>query len=149
MNQRPALLKPVGPESLASEDDFRLGDILVRPSLREIRAGETVETLEPRVMQVLVVLAAARGAVVSRDELILKCWGGRIVGEAAINRCIWTLRELGEKNGGAAFKIETIPRVGYRLLSAQTDNGPPQPQWSDATRAQTDAPAGMGERPVL
>ncbi len=149
MNQRPALLKPVGPESLANEDDFRLGDILVRPSLREIRAGETVETLEPRVMQVLVVLAAARGAVVSRDELILKCWGGRIVGEAAINRCIWKLRELGEKNGGAAFRIETIPRVGYRLLSAQTDNGPAQPQRPDATRPQTDGPGGIVGRQVL
>lgn len=148
MNQRPTLPKPVGSESLANEDDFRLGDILVRPSLREIRAGETLETLEPRVMQVLVVLAAARGAVVSRDELILKCWGGRIVGEAAINRCIWKLRELGEKNGGAAFRIETIPRVGYRLLSAQTDEGQAQPQWPDVARPQTDAPARMAELQV-
>jgi Tol biopolymer transport system component/DNA-binding winged helix-turn-helix (wHTH) protein len=115
VNQRPTLLKPVGPESLAGEGDFQLGDILVRPSLLEFRAGETVETLEPRVMQVLVVLAGANGAVVSRDDLIMQCWGGRIVGEAAINRCIWRIRQLADLSGGNVFRIETIPRVGYRL----------------------------------
>ena len=39
MKQRPTVLKPVGPESLASAGDFRLGDILVPPSLLKIRTG--------------------------------------------------------------------------------------------------------------
>jgi DNA-binding response OmpR family regulator len=86
VNERPTLLKPVGPASLAGEEDFQLGDILVRPSLREAEANGAKESLEPRVMQVLVALARANGAVVSRDELIRQCWGGRIVGEDAINR---------------------------------------------------------------
>jgi DNA-binding winged helix-turn-helix (wHTH) protein len=70
VNQRPTLLKPLGPGSLADEQDLRLGDILVRPSLREVSAGDAREILDPRVMQVLVALAQANGAVVSRDELI-------------------------------------------------------------------------------
>src|SRR5690242_7473370 len=117
MNERPTLLKPVGPESLADVDDFRLGDMVVRPSLLEIRAGEVRETLEPRVMQVLVALAGANGMVVSRDELIRECWGGRIVGEDAINRCVARIRRLADISGRKAFEIETIPRVGYRLLA--------------------------------
>src|SRR5205085_1486283 len=76
------------------------------------------DQLEPRVMQVLVALARAGGAVVSRDELIERCWEGRIVGEASINRCISKLRELSESSGPRSFTIETIPRVGYRLMSA-------------------------------
>ena len=68
MNQRPTLLKSVSPASLADEEDFQLGEIWVRPSLREIEAGGTRESLEPRVMQVLVALARANGAVLSRDE---------------------------------------------------------------------------------
>jgi len=39
VNPRPTLLKPVGPASLADEEDFQLGDIRVRPSLREVAAG--------------------------------------------------------------------------------------------------------------
>jgi len=54
VNQRPTLLKSVSPASLADEEDFQLGEIWVRPSLREIEAGGTRESLEPRVMQVLV-----------------------------------------------------------------------------------------------
>lgn len=66
-------------------------------------------------MQVLVVLHQAAGRVVSRDDLIARCWEGRIVGEDAINRVIWRLRRLSEADGGASLAIETIPKVGYRL----------------------------------
>ncbi|HEX3430534.1 MAG TPA: winged helix-turn-helix domain-containing protein [Rhizomicrobium sp.] len=125
MNERPNLLKPVGPESLANEGDFRLGDIAVRPSLLEVRAGDVRETLEPRVMQVLVALAGANGMVVSRDELIRECWGGRIVGEDAINRCVARIRRLADLSGRKAFEIETIPRVGYRLLASPLGDTPP------------------------
>ena len=121
MNERPTLLKPVGPESLADEEDFQLGDIFVRPSLREVIAGERREILEPRVMQVLAVLAGAKGAVVSRDELIRRCWGGRIVSEDAINRSVSKVRQLSELGAAKAFEIDTIPRVGYRLRPRQME----------------------------
>jgi DNA-binding winged helix-turn-helix (wHTH) protein/TolB-like protein len=143
MNQRPTLLKPVGPESLAGEGDFWLGNMFVRPSLREIRIGELPEILEPRVMQVLVVLAGANGAVVSRDDLIMQCWGGRIVGEAAINRCIFRLRQLADLSGGKDFRIETIARVGYRLVRTPADNRFELPSKPDTTRPpQAGVPTG-------
>lgn len=74
------------------------------------------EGLEPRVMQVLVALAQARGAIVTRDELTDLCWDGRIVGEDALNRVISRLRRLSVEVGGDAFRIETITKVGYRLV---------------------------------
>jgi TolB-like protein/DNA-binding winged helix-turn-helix (wHTH) protein/Tfp pilus assembly protein PilF len=108
---------------LSDEPDFSMGGLEVQPSLREVRWGDRKEQLEPRVMQVLVTLARADGAVVSRDELIARCWDGRIVGEAAINRCIWKLRELADASGKTSFQIETIPRVGYRLLTGGVTEG--------------------------
>jgi TolB-like protein/DNA-binding winged helix-turn-helix (wHTH) protein/Flp pilus assembly protein TadD len=119
--------KPISdaqPVRLSDEADFALGDLVVRPSLREVQQNGRREQLEPRVMQVLVALGRADGAVVSRDALIERCWEGRIVGEAAINRCVSKLRELSETCGAASFRIETIPRVGYRLVAAdQPANG--------------------------
>ncbi|HEY2447140.1 MAG TPA: winged helix-turn-helix domain-containing protein [Rhizomicrobium sp.] len=103
------------PIRLSDEPDFSLGNFQVQPSLREVRWGDRREQLEPRVMQVLVALSRAGGAVVSRDDLNERCWDGRIVGEAAINRCISKLRELSDAAGKTSFQIETIPRVGYRL----------------------------------
>jgi DNA-binding winged helix-turn-helix (wHTH) protein len=104
------------PVELAREADFGLGASLVSPSTREVLRGAERETLEPRVMQVLVALFQANGRVVSRDELIARCWEGRVVGEDAINRAIGRLRRLSEVDREASFVIETIPRVGYRLI---------------------------------
>jgi len=64
-------------------------------------------------------LARAEGAVVSRDDLIQRCWEGRISSaEAAINRCICKLRDLSEAGGEQTFHIETISGVGYRIAAA-------------------------------
>ena len=112
------------PVNLARENDFRLGGLLIRPSLRQVSAGARRQIIEPRVMQVLVALARMDGQVVSRDELIEACWGGRIVGEDAINRCIGRLRRLAETFGDS-FEIDTVARVGYRLNEAAA--GEPSP----------------------
>jgi len=108
----------LSPIDLARESDFALGASRISPSTREVLRGSERELLEPRVMQVLVALFQAGGRVVSRDELIARCWEGRIVGEDAINRAIGRLRRLSEVDHGASFGIETIPRVGYRLIPA-------------------------------
>ena len=108
----PRVLPPIG---LAWEPDFTLGSLHVSPSAREVTRAGWTEGLEPRVMQVLVLLHQAQGAVVPRDMLIARCWGGRMVGDDAINRAIGRLRRLARADRGASFVIETIARVGYRL----------------------------------
>lgn len=101
---------------LAKEADFLLGGFHVQPSTRQIVWEGVSETLEPRIMQVLVALARQRGQVISRDQLIETCWEGRIVSNDALNRCISKIRKLAEAHG--AFSIEAIPRVGYRLTAS-------------------------------
>jgi len=101
---------------LAQEPAFKLAGLEVHPATLEAIAGDRREQLEPRVMQVLVALARRRGEVVSRDELNELCWGGRVVGDDAVNRCIGRLRKLAQAYGG--FTVETVPRVGYRLTEA-------------------------------
>ena len=103
------------PIDLAHIRPFRLGDAEVRPASREVARGEQCEVLEPLVMQVLVALASARGEILSRDDLIEACWGGRVVTDDAINRVVSRLRALGRTFG--TFEVETITKVGYRLIS--------------------------------
>jgi Tol biopolymer transport system component/DNA-binding winged helix-turn-helix (wHTH) protein len=102
---------------LAREHDFLLGSLKVSPSTRQLISEQGAELVEPRVMQVLVCLTRANGAVVSRDELISACWNGQIVGDDAINRCISRLRKYASKYGLPPFTIDTIPRVGYKLTT--------------------------------
>ena len=105
---------------LASAPEFDLGGICVKPARRQVCVpGEPCRELEPRVMQVLVALAMARGAVVSRDELIEACWDGRIVGDDSLNRCVVALRRLAKEITPQPFAIETVARVGYCLMEQQ------------------------------
>ena len=120
---------------LAMTVPFRIGPLCVEPALRQVSTADTeAETLEPRVMLVLVALARAGGGIVSRDQLIEQCWEGRIVGDDSINRVISRLRKLAGAHGDdTLFSIETISKVGYRLVSAEgkslaTDLAPPRPR---------------------
>ena len=124
---------------LAHEASVRLGPLWIEPSLCRIeRTGSEEVFLQPRIMQVLVALVRAQGGIVTRDDLIASCWDGVIVGDDAINRVLGHLRRLSEGVGRDVLRIETITRVGYRLLVAEPakPSGEPLPP----------APAGGGNR---
>ncbi|NDP48422.1 MAG: hypothetical protein GZ085_08555 [Sulfuriferula multivorans] len=116
---------------LSAVPEFGIGALWVQPMHCRI-AGDTVVTLEPRVMQVLVALAMAPGRVVSRAALIDQCWGGRIVGEDAITRAMVQLRKAGNILGGDHFRIETLNKIGYQLVGTVT--------WPDAEGSLVAAP---------
>src|SRR4029079_2415920 len=84
-------------------------------------SADRSEILEPRVMQVLVALARAGGAIVTRDELIERCWNGRIVTDDAITRPLSQIRQIAADIGEGSFGIQTITKVGYRLLAKRND----------------------------
>ena len=104
---------------LAQEADFGLGSLRVRPATCEVEWDGVSQTLQRRVMQVLVALSRARGSVVSQDDLVMRCWRGLSVSDDAIYRCISQLRKLAASYPTAPFSIEAIPGVGYRLTSSE------------------------------
>ena len=140
--------KEVAPIVLAHSPAFRLGTVEVRPSTREIVGPDGAEIVEPRVMQVLVALTSAGGAILSRDDLIQACWEGRIVSENAIDRVISRLRRLAEGVAGGSFRIETITKVGYRLLQREETPESPVPRSTEAAGV-GGAPRPIGRRALL
>lgn len=105
------------PLKLAERADVRVGNILIRPSLRSIDGPGQAVMVEPRVMQVLLAIVDARGGVTSREELIRRCWDNRVVGDDAVNRAVAELRRA-LRQAAATVEIETIAKVGYRLVGA-------------------------------
>jgi DNA-binding winged helix-turn-helix (wHTH) protein/Flp pilus assembly protein TadD len=101
---------------LARADGFLLGPLAVDPPSRRICFGERSEMLEPRVMRVLVAFGEAGGKVLSRDDLIAQCWDGVVVGDNAINQVISRLRHVFADLIGGAVRLETITKVGFRLV---------------------------------
>ena len=116
MDAGPFLSPRHAAHDLSRAEGFALGPLAVDPPSRRVNAGARSEMLEPRVMRVLVALGAAGGKVLSRDDLIELCWDGTIVGDNAINRVISHLRHVLADLGGDAVKLETITKVGFRLV---------------------------------
>jgi len=118
---------------LAARAEFTLGVASVSPSTRTIAGPGGTADVEPRVMQVLVVLADAAGQVVTRDTLFNRCWGGVYVGDDSLNRAIGAVRKLAADIAAGSFEVETIPRTGYRLKDT-TAVAPTSAAESDDTR---------------
>ena len=84
--------------------------------------------LEPKVMEVLLVLARYAGHVVSRKELMDTVWPDVVVTEHTLSRCVYQLREnlrvVGNRPGKGDYEpIETLPKRGYRL-NAEIEHAP-------------------------
>lgn len=97
--------------------DFVAGEALVQPALNRIRMqGRTVQ-VEPKVMQVLLLMAARPGHVVGREAFMDTVWAGSVGDDYLLNRAISELRRIFGDDAQAPHYIETIRKGGYRLVA--------------------------------
>src|SRR6187399_2324458 len=73
---------------LAARSAIHLVGLRLEPSTLSLQGGQSRVMVEPRVMQVLVALVDAAGAVASRDSLLASCWPGLVVGDDALHRAV-------------------------------------------------------------
>ena len=105
---------------------FRLGDLEVMPSSGELRGRRGVQRVRPLLMDILLRLAAEPGEVVRRETLLEDVWPRRMVNDEVLSRAIAELRTaLGDEARDARY-IETLPKIGYRLLAPVSEAPPPQ-----------------------
>jgi DNA-binding response OmpR family regulator len=99
--------------SVLSEDRLIAGEICVTLSSQKVRVGGKAVTLSPKEYALLVCLMKNRGSVLSREQLLVKCWGYDYEGEA---RAVDThIKRLRDKLGNAAGCIKTVIKAGYKL----------------------------------
>ena len=116
---------------------FTVGDLRLLPPERSIGGPAGTVQMEPRMMQLLLALADAEGEVVLREVLLEQCWGGVVVGDDSLNRAIAGIRRALKETGTTGVAIETIPKIGYRLVVLNTaDEAEPgfRPRASRMTR---------------
>ena len=68
-----------------------------------------------RALEVLCLLASARGTVVSKDELMTRLWPGRTVEENNLHVHVSALRKALDERGSGDSYVVTVPGRGYRL----------------------------------
>ena len=100
------------------EQGFQLGELSIDPRAGEVTGPGGREKLDPKVMDVLVMLAQSAGQVVLREDLLARIWPNTIVTDDALSRCIYELRrQLTLAGGDERYRamLETVPKRGYRL----------------------------------
>ncbi len=96
---------------------FQVGEWGVQPSLNRLsRNGDEVR-VEPKVMQVLEVLAETPGEVVTRETLVARVWPGVFVSDDVLHRAIRELRRIFGDDRTNPTYVETIRKRGYRLIA--------------------------------
>ena len=112
-----------------------IGDWRIDADTNELRRGDAVVRVEPKVMDVLAVLVRAGGRVVMRDELLAAVWPGVVVGDEALTQAIIKLRRALGDDPRAPRYVETIPKRGYRLVASEPSSPHPGLAWRRLTAA--------------
>ena len=99
--------------SILTDDRLIAGQIMITLSSQRVRVGGKEVTLTPKEYALLLCLMRNRNTVLSREQLLVKCWGYDYEGEA---RAVDThIKRLREKLGSAAECIKTVIKAGYKL----------------------------------
>jgi len=104
----PAKLKP----------NLRFGAFELDANTRELHTDGRILKLQEQPFQLLIALLERPGQLITRDELKDRLWPADtfVDFEHSINKAMNRLREILGDSAGQPQYIETLPRLGYRLI---------------------------------
>jgi TolB-like protein/DNA-binding winged helix-turn-helix (wHTH) protein/Flp pilus assembly protein TadD len=79
--------------------------------------GEDTIHLEPKICQLMAYLAERAGAPISREQLLEEVWPGTIVSDESLTSAVNKIRKAFDDSSQNPRIIETIPKMGYRLIA--------------------------------
>ncbi len=100
----------------AEPDELFFGEWHARRDSGELSGVSGSEHLEPKVMELLLLLGSQPNQVISREAIMQRLWPRLVVGEDTLARAVFKLRKsLGDDARHSRY-IETIPKRGYRFI---------------------------------
>ena len=107
----------------------QFGDVEVDMRLREVRRGSDAVRLQDQPFQLLSLMLARPGDVVTREDIRQRLWpdGTSVDFEHSVNAVVKRLRAvLGDDAMQPRF-VETLPRLGYRFIGTLEGSRPRPP----------------------
>jgi TolB-like protein/DNA-binding winged helix-turn-helix (wHTH) protein/Tfp pilus assembly protein PilF len=94
-----------------------VGEWTVFPELNSLERYQRTVRVEPKVMQVLLILCEHSGQVVSKEQIFHRVWPDTFVSDEVLTRSVSELRKVFEDSPQEPKYIQTIPKGGYRLVA--------------------------------
>jgi len=119
----------VSPETSDSQavnvDELVIAGWVLQTTAHQIERGDRRVKLEPKTTRLLAYLAKHAGKPISREVLLEAVWPGVVVGDEALTNAVNKLRRAFGDDRQHPHIIETIPKMGYRLIAhVETRPGP-------------------------
>src|ERR1041385_2380960 len=114
---------------------LRVGDHVLDAGTLRLTTRPDYPRLTSKAVAVLLQLVRDRGNTVTREQLLDRVWTDRVTTPDVLTQAIKELRRAFADDAKPSRYIETIPKVGYRLLAEVTilshdaapSNGPQLP----------------------
>ncbi len=116
-------------------EPFKLGNWQVFPKLNQLIliSNGKIETVTPKIMQLLTVLISHGNEPASVEQLITSVWQNRVVADSSVYQAVAQLRKVLAQDDEQSIYIERISGQGYRIcpdikisaISAQKSNAKP------------------------
>lgn len=88
----------------------------------ELRHGNEVVPLQPRVLEMLIYLVKNRSRLVTKEALSKGPWKGTPVADATLHQAVFTMRAAFSSRGGRTSElIKTVRGRGFRFVGAVTE----------------------------
>ncbi|MCF7222233.1 tetratricopeptide repeat protein [Marilutibacter chinensis] len=116
---------------------MRTGEWRATRASGELSGPEGTLRLEPKVMDLLFLLASRPGEVIGRESIMNALWPGIVVGDDSLARSVFKLRQALGDDARSPRYVETIAKRGYRWCAPV--------EWNLADGEQPDATPGTGD----
>jgi len=119
---------------------LRIGAWCVHPKSGQISRNGEIARVDVRTMRLLLCLAEHAGEVVSIDDLLSQVWSEVSVAPDSVYQAVASLRRLLGDDPKQPTYVETVPRLGYRMVAKVSP-------WTDQSIALSDSsPASDNEQ---
>ena len=97
---------------------IQLDELTINPHLSSVLIGEQEVSLDPKLLDLLLLLCHHKNQIVTRHQILESIWPNSIVTDNAVNKLVASLRKVLKDEPKSPKYIQTIPKRGYRLIAS-------------------------------
>lgn len=96
---------------------YRFNTCVVDPTRRELTLDGRLVDVQPLIFDLLLFLLEHANRVVSKEDMLKAAWRSTVVSDSVVARAIMKLRRAIGDDAGDARTVQTVHRIGYRLMA--------------------------------
>ncbi|MCL6285748.1 winged helix-turn-helix domain-containing protein [Ruegeria sp. 2012CJ41-6] len=129
------VMDPIAP--MIAQTGFCFDAFELDPDLFELRKDGKPVVLEPRALELLLLLVQNAGRLVTKDEIFARVWDNRIVSDSALSSQVKAARKAVGDDGASQSIIATVHGRGFKFVAPLLTPEAPPSETAEAAQVPT------------